>query len=122
MTFSILALVAVLVGDYTYYLWPAADRPWAAYIGHGLQAAIGFAGAFVWAQSIQPRRARFLASAVCAWGCIEAIQRAACGAILFGDWGSGDLCRRVEPSFYPLAAAVLLATLIAVIWSRRHGR
>jgi len=122
VTFAILILAAVLVGDYAYYLWPDSDRPWVAYIGQGLQAAIGFAGSFVWAQSIHHRRARFLASAASAWGVIEAIQRAVCGAILFGEWGSGDLCRRAEPGVYPLAAAVLLATLIAVLWSRRHGR
>ena len=123
MTLFLALLGAVLVGDYAYYLWPEADRPWAAYIGQGAQALILFGLAMTQARKIPCPRWAFAARVASSWGCIEALQRATCGAILFGQWGSGDLCRRASSEIdpYPLAAAVLLATLIAVIWSR-HGR
>lgn len=115
-----LALVAaVLVGDYAYYWWPEADQPWVAYIGQGIQAALLFAIGAIGCRRILSPIWRFALTAPCMWGLIEAAQRAICGAVLFGEYGTGDLCTRIAgPNIYPMAAAVLLATAL----TRKHGR
>jgi len=119
---ALLALAAVLVGDYAYYWWPEVDRPWAGYVGQGIQAAALFGAGAALCRRIPSPAWRFAVSAPCMWGLIEAGQRAICGAILFGQYGGGDLCARIAgPNLYPLAAAVLLATIITLT-AAKHGR
>lgn len=119
---ALVALAAVLVGDYAYYWWPEAERPWAAYVGQGIQAAALFGVGAAASRRILRPAWRFALMAPCIWGLIEASQRAVCGAMLFGQYGDGDLCARIAgPTLYPLAAAVLLATIITLT-VKRHGR
>jgi len=115
-------LVALMVGNYVYYVWPVIERPDAAYVGQGFESALLYLAFLALILSVtRTAKTRFIASFLCLWGAIEGIQRSLCGLAQWGvNTGGVDLCRATNgPDVYPALAAVSMAVAITLYGVRR---
>lgn len=119
--FALILAGCVWAAHFAYYLWPdLTDRAWAQYVG--THAALA-----VTALALVPRAAAVRLAPIAVGACyliaIESAQCAVCGRLQWGNIITRDLCVQAfgaEP--YALAAALMLATLLAVHLRRPgHG-
>jgi hypothetical protein len=118
-------LFCVVLRHYAYHAWgnPAAQS-WAFYVLSGV--AVGqLCGVLAWVGSEAPGRAGPVVVFGAVWGVAEEAQVAVCGAIQWGQRGSGDVCGRIngaETVYLALASITLAAIITGAIYGRRKSR
>jgi hypothetical protein len=131
-------LLAIWLRHYAYYLWPKAipggrapplcapwlessQREWAMYCFSPLAWPLVVLACWPALRRI-PGPAGVLAVFAALWGSIEEIQAFGCGLAQWGQFGFGDVCRRIAGADVIYIAAGSAALSAIATWRVFHGR